>query len=323
MATPPELKFISAFRLYYNDVDTMSTNKKSVNVERRTWDVTAYEEKAVARQQQQQLAENSSDHVNDGNPTFHADTKEEFIPAPAGAIGPEGSQRAYLQARKRKAADFIDARVGSSSMISIDDAMGTKKSLDSHHAIAPVGTDAIKITDGVTKSSSGGGVGFHCKVCDCYLKDSLTYLDHVNGRKHQRKLGYTMRVERSTESDLLTKLNELKKAKQETSVNDSNIIDYDKIVQEKDIDEERQREERKRLRKERRKRHTNTETDVPHVKEGETAKDVKADHHHPEPVLDDAHHENDDDEEEEEEPEALIDPAMAAMMGFTGFGGGT
>ncbi len=305
--------FISARRHNYNDVGTMSTYKKSVNVERRTWDVAAYEEKAVARQQQQQQpAENTSHHVNDSNPTLNSDTKEEFTPASVGAIGPEGSQRAYLQARKRKVADFIDERVGSTSMISIDDAVGTKKSLDSnHHAIAPVGTDAIK---SVTKSSSGGGVGFHCKVCDCYLKDSLTYLDHVNGRKHQRKLGYTMRVERSTESDLLSKLNDLKKVKQGTSVDDTNIIDYDKIVQEKDIDEERRREERQRLRKERRKRHTNKELDMPNVKEAE--KDLQADHLHPEPVLDDADHENDD-----EEPEALIDPAMAAMMGFTGFGG--
>merc|ERR1712014_534951 len=43
--------------------------------------------------------------------------------------------------------------------------------------------------------------GFYCsilkKVCQCLLKDSLTYLDHINGKWHQRALGLTMRVEKS------------------------------------------------------------------------------------------------------------------------------
>jgi U4/U6.U5 tri-snRNP component SNU23 len=299
----------------------MSNNKKSVNVERRTWDVAAYEQKALARKQQQEQEDstipgdkNDSHNVNSDS----ANQKEEFIPAPVGAIGPEGSQRAYLQARKRKVADFIDERVGSTTLISTDDAVGSKKlssEVGGSNATAALGTDTIKITDGVTKSSSGG-VGFHCNVCDCYLKDSLTYLDHVNGRKHQRKLGYTMRVERSTETDVLTKLNELKKVKQQvTTMNDMDVIDYNKIVQEKDIDEERRREERQRLRKERRKRHTGSENnDPPCAKEVETAKDMP----------DDQYTEAGDEEVEEyddDEPEALIDPAMAAMMGFTGFGG--
>ena len=33
-------------------------------------------------------------------------------------------------------------------------------------------------------------------MCTCLLKDSQTYLDHINGRKHQKKLGMTMKVGR-------------------------------------------------------------------------------------------------------------------------------
>jgi U4/U6.U5 tri-snRNP component SNU23 len=38
--------------------------------------------------------------------------------------------------------------------------------------------------------------GFFCDVCDCNLMNSAAYLTHINGRKHQKKLGMSMYVER-------------------------------------------------------------------------------------------------------------------------------
>ena len=40
--------------------------------------------------------------------------------------------------------------------------------------------------------------GYYCSVCDCTLRDSLSYLDHINGKWHNRALGMTMRVEKSS-----------------------------------------------------------------------------------------------------------------------------
>jgi U4/U6.U5 tri-snRNP component SNU23 len=272
----------------------MSSNlnyKQAANVSRRKWDTETYEKRAQARQAQSEAASAADGNKkrpysnNNALPTEAGDAldlsgddanKEEFQQAPQHAAGPEGSDRAFLKARRGKV--DIDAKVGTTEIVSAEAAATTSTTAD----------------DGVGSGVVKTGIGWHCKVCDCFLKDSLTYLDHINGRKHQRKLGFTMRVERSSKDSLLNKLSQLTKRKEDEEKR-SAVADpadgpnYDDIVKAKDEEAQQRKEERAQKRRERKQR------------------------------LDQKDEEG---EEEEELDTGQLDPAMAAMMGFSGFGGG-
>jgi hypothetical protein len=45
---------------------------------------------------------------------------------------------------------------------------------------------AIGKTQVVQGGPNGRAPGFYCKICDCVLKDSTSYLDHKNGKKRKR-----------------------------------------------------------------------------------------------------------------------------------------
>ncbi|GIM05127.1 hypothetical protein Vretimale_9544 [Volvox reticuliferus] len=55
--------------------------------------------------------------------------------------------------------------------------------------------------------------GWFCNVCNCVLRDSQSYLDHINGKWHNRALGMSMRVEKSTLEQVKNKFDELKSRK--------------------------------------------------------------------------------------------------------------
>jgi U4/U6.U5 tri-snRNP component SNU23 len=61
-----------------------------------------------------------------------------------------------------------------------------------------------KVTAVNAKDKSSGG--FHCALCDVLLRDSISYTNHVNGRKHLRKAGISEYTKKSTLEDVLAVL---------------------------------------------------------------------------------------------------------------------
>ncbi len=68
-------------------------------------------------------------------------------------------------------------------------------------------------------------------MCDCILRDSQSYLDHINGKWHNRALGMTMRVEKSTVDQVRKKLEEVKERKQQRDDDDYLPEGLDRQVQ--------------------------------------------------------------------------------------------
>lgn len=79
--------------------------------------------------------------------------------------------------------------------------------------------------------------GFYCKLCDCLLKDSQLYLDHLNGKKHNRMLGMSMRVERVTVDRVSEKLKNLKADRERNKLNSQGLEE----LQQQDKDRKRRK----------------------------------------------------------------------------------
>jgi U4/U6.U5 tri-snRNP component SNU23 len=95
-----------------------------------------------------------------------------FKRAEIGAVGPSGTDRAYLDVAAARASLDIDARVGK----------------------------VEKVEGGARKA------GYNCTLCNLVFHDSAALLEHLNSRLHQGKLGFSMKIEQSTVKQVKSRL---------------------------------------------------------------------------------------------------------------------
>ena len=108
---------------------------------------------------------------------------------------------------------------------------------------------------------TGEGSGFVCKETGVVLKDSLSYLDHINSKKTQRDRGLSVHAERSTVEQVRARFTKHKKRKEAIKrgekTEDFEETDLVKRIENAKAKEEEELEakrERRRLKKEAKKR---------------------------------------------------------------------
>ncbi|KAF9941807.1 hypothetical protein BGZ75_006641 [Mortierella antarctica] len=128
----------------------------------------------------------------------------------------------------------------------------TSKSAPTEEDIASAKSERLILESAIGKTQvvqggpTGRAPGFYCKVCDCVLKDSTAYMDHKNGKKHLKNLGVDTKAVREDVTDVIAKLESMKRKAQEPK---KDRYDLDERLEEVKRQEDRERAEKREKKK--------------------------------------------------------------------------
>lgn len=288
----------------------------AVNVQRRTWDKDEFEKRAKERAEREESEEAAGASAGRGSATDSVSR-----PAPPGLKGPEGSERAFLQAREYSL--NLEAKLNKRRVRPVSTVVATLPALVTSRCPcfrtrnrrsltgveSPNSVLHLQLVTDATPISQVGG--FWCDVCECTLRDSVTYMDHINGKNHQKKLGFTMRVEKSSLDEVKARLAAAKdkeqkaKEKAEADARKKELYDeYDARIAARDEEDKR----KKKMKRERERGQDEA------AGAGSASASSSAGAAGPLPPTQPAAGDAGGAEE--------MDPALAEMLGFGGFGGG-
>ena len=187
------------------------------NVERRTWDTAEYERRARER--------------GDGADSYGT----EIEAGDARAVGAKAKREEFERAEDDGTRRAAALKPRSAPVVKDGEVLGRKQ-----------------VTVNAEDKSQQGG--FYCEVCEFVLQDSSAYLDHVNSARHQRALGFGMRIGKSSVGDVKARLEKLKREKELKKSGlapqrKSAEAEFRERVKAAEREEERAKEEQKAMKK--------------------------------------------------------------------------
>ncbi|KAL7312972.1 U4/U6.U5 snRNP associated protein [Mucor circinelloides] len=96
--------------------------------------------------------------------------------------------------------------------------------------------------------------GFYCKACDITIKDSVTWIDHLNGRKHLNNVGVSSKVEKADLNSVKERLAMLKRKKENPQNEEYNLDERLAAIKQQEEEEKQKRREKKKQKKDHKKK---------------------------------------------------------------------
>ncbi|CAD7957817.1 unnamed protein product [Amoebophrya sp. A25] len=117
----------------------------------------------------------------------------------------------YEQLALKKAEEGSDGSDGEGNAVPIpaSQRLYLQRRNERLHTEANVGKTIMQ-TDATYDAEKGG---YWCPLCKKLMKDNLSWLDHLNGKKHQRMMGMNMVVKPATLEEVMDRIDEMRRKK--------------------------------------------------------------------------------------------------------------